>query len=326
MKNYYDILGISKDCNPTDIKKTYRKLSLKYHPDKNPEGADRFKEISEAYNTLGDKDKKNVYDNKLNNPFSGMRGGGPAGGMDDLFNEFFNQTGNQHQHHQQQRQRTRKGTSLRVNITVTFEEAFFGINKNIRYNRRLCSGAICPNCDGKGTIERMVGSTFFRQIVRQECQSCGTSGCFGGGELKDETLDIKLPPGTNNGANYTIASKGNEVYRGVAGDLQVFVNVLSSEELGRVGDNLVYEATINPLDLLLGKKLRIPHPNNDLYATLPPLHNPSMELILRGKGFSNRGGNGDYVIRLNVRFERPLTEDEKILAESLRKKLLNHGM
>ena len=324
MKNYYDILGISKDSNPTDIKKTYRKLSLKYHPDKNPEGGDRFKEISEAYNTLGNTEKKNVYDDKLNNPFSRMQGGGQPGGqpggMDDLFTEFFKQSG----HHQ--RQRTRKGSSLRVSISVTFEEAFFGVNKNIRYNRRTCSGAICPNCDGKGTIERMVGSTFFRQVVRQECQSCGTSGCFGGGELKEEELNIKLPPGTNNGAEYTISSKGNEVYRGVSGDLQVLVNVIPSKELGRLGDNLVCESTINPLDLLLGKKIRVPHPENDLFATLPPLHDPNVDLILRGKGFSNRGGNGDYVVRLNVRCDRHLTEEEKILAESLRKKILNDGV
>lgn len=324
MKNYYDILGISKDSSPEEIKKTYRKLSLKYHPDKNPEGDDKFKEISEAYNTLGDREKKSVYDDKLNSPFSRMQGGGQGGsqggGMEDLFNEFFNKTG----HHQ--RQRTRKGTSLRVNISITFEEAFFGINKNLRYNRRVCSGAICPNCDGKGSIERMVGSTFFRQIVRQECQSCGTSGCFGGGELRDEILDIKLPAGTNNGANYTIASKGNEVYRGVSGDLQVLVNVMASKELGRLGDNLVYEATINPLDLLLGKKIRVPHPENELDATLPPLHNPNAELVLRGKGFNNRGGNGDYIIRLNVRYGRPLTEEEKTLAESLRKKLVTNGV
>ena len=320
MKNYYDILGISKDSPPEEIKKTYRKLSLKYHPDKNPTGADRFKEISEAYNTLGDTGKKMAYDEKLNNPFSRMQGGNP-GDVSDLFNEFFNQHGGQ-----QQRQRTRKGTSLRVNITLSFEEAFFGINKNIRYNRRVCSGAICPNCDGKGVIERMVGSTFFRQVVRQECQSCGTSGCFGGGELQDETLDIKLPPGTNNGANYTIANKGNEVYRGVSGDLQVLVNVLPSKELGRIGDNLIYEATINPLDLLLGKKIRVPHPENDLYATLPSLHNPNNELVIRGKGFWNRGGNGDYMIRLNVKHDRPLTQEEKTLTEILRKKLVNNGM
>ena len=172
----------------------------------------------------------------------------------------------------------------------------------------------------------MVGSTFFRQVVRQECQSCGTSGCFGGGELKEEELNIKLPPGTNNGAEYTISSKGNEVYRGVSGDLQVLVNVIPSKELGRLGDNLVCESTINPLDLLLGKKIRVPHPENDLFATLPPLHDPNVDLILRGKGFSNRGGNGDYVVRLNVRCDRHLTEEEKILAESLRKKILNDGV
>tara|TARA_R110002020_G_scaffold190204_3_gene389701 strand:+ start:7609 stop:8568 length:960 start_codon:yes stop_codon:yes gene_type:complete len=319
MKNYYDILGISKDSPPEEIKKTYRKLSLKYHPDKNPDGADRFKEISEAYNTLGDKSKKTAYDEKLNNPFSGMQGGTPHD-MSDLFNEFFNQSGHQ------PRQRTRKGTSLRVNINMTFEESFFGINKSIRYNRRVCSGAICPNCDGRGSVKRMVGSTFFRQVVMQECQSCGSSGCFGGGELRDETLEITLPPGTNNGANYTIANKGNEVYRGVSGDLQVLVNVLPHKELGRVGENLVYNATINPMDLLLGKKIRVPHPETDLYATLPALHTPDKELVIRGKGFSNRGGNGDYIIRLNVRHSRALTQEEVTLAENLRKKLLNNGV
>ena len=93
---------------------------------------------------------------------------------------------------------------------------------------------------------------------------------------RDEILDIKLPAGTNNGANYTIASKGNEVYRGVSGDLQVLVNVMASKELGRLGDNLVYEATINPLDLLLGKKIRVPTPRERFRRyTLPPLHNPN---------------------------------------------------
>ena len=106
----------------------------------------------------------------------------------------------------------------------------------------------------------------------------------------------------------------------------MIVNVIANKELGRIGDNLVYEATINPIDLLLGRKIRVPHPDTDLYATLPALHNPNNELVLRGKGFWNRGGNGDYIIRLNVKHNRPLTVEQKTLAEALRKKLVSNGM
>jgi molecular chaperone DnaJ len=330
MKNYYEILGVSKDANAAEIKKAYRKLSLKYHPDKNPDGEDRFKEISEAYGVLGDANKKSQYDNKgpsIEDLFGrGFDGASPF----ENFESFFS---NQRQHNVRP-----KGRDLGITISVSVEDIYFGKEKTIKYNRdvlcKVCDGTggswtICNICNGKGAKQYVTGNSFFRNIQTVPCDRCAgkgrtpvnlCSGCMGKETVSvKETLKFKIPLDIRPGQRVNYPSFGNEIKDGITGSVFVGIEIKSDEVFGIRGDDLVYTALINPVDMLLGKVIKIPHFDATLELKIPELVNIRQNYVLNGRGLKKPYGNtGNLIVYLDIENPKYLTDQQKNILENIK--------
>lgn len=303
MKDYYNILEVEENSTPDEIKKSYRRLSKKYHPDVNPDGAEKFKEISEAYETLSDESKRKQYDNRKNNPF------GEGINIDDLFGQFFNR-GN--------RNIRRENKEIRLNIGVV--DSYRGIKKEINYLRNIgcdtCNGSggkkkKCDSCGGSGIHVTRTGNGFFSQILQSMCNTCGGSGeiildackiCNGRGTTtKNEKVSIDIPRFTHNGAIFRLAGYG-DYSNGDYGDLIIFVGITPQDGFERYDDDLVYTYHFD-LESLQNDKIEVPHPDGELSISLPKVFDSSLPLRVRGKGF--KGGRvGDFLIKQVVKFNR----------------------
>lgn len=312
-KNYYEILGVDKNASKDDIKKAYRKLSKQYHPDVNPQGEDKFKEISEAYETLGDDNKRKQYDNP--NPFG--RGGDPFGRYEDLF----------------RRQRPKVRETV-IKVLLTPEESYHGVEKEINYRVNHscdeCSGTggdtkTCDNCQGMGRIQNRFGTGFFTQIVETTCGKCNGTGnmivnpctkCNGAGHTqKFESLKVKIPMGSDSGDFLRIRGKGDFVLNVGHGDLILQVE-LEKTKFEKIGKDLIVSENISPIDMILNKSVIINHPGGDLKINLPQGISTEKPLRVKHKGYMTPNGVGDFYIKLNV-VNKELTTDEK-------QELLNH--
>lgn len=306
MNNYYEILGVSKDATQEDIKKTYRKLALQYHPDKNPEGGDKFREISEAYETLSDTTKRQEYDYKLENPQMGNN----FNNLNDMFNQFFNRRGNNN----------RGVTDKIIEVNVGVLESFRGSNKTINYTRKdkcnTCNGGggdktTCQSCNGHGYFEERVGIGLFTQIRRIMCQTCHGNGftlenkcysCQGHGTTdKMETFSIKLPQNIDDGQMLKIANKG-DYFNNMVGDVILKINLIPEENFEKVGNDLVYNSFFN-LEELQQNEFMVPHPDGNLNVKFPKEFNTQVPLRIKNKGFKTNPV-GDLYIRMNVKFKR----------------------
>ena len=336
-KDYYSILGVDKGIQQDDLKKTYKKLSKQYHPDKKGGDEGRFKEISEAYNVLGDEQKRREYDMGGRNPFGGHPGGhhhgghhGGGPGMDDIFKQFFGG--------QQQQQRVRKGKNLNIPLTVTLEEVFHGSTKTLKYNRNVncvgCGGRggethTCSSCGGRGFIERMVGNAFFRQVQKQQCHICNGKGqivvkacttCNGVGHNKNnETINFKVPTDLQPGQAYAFNNRGDEIPNGQAGDLTIEVVIARHKDFKLHGKDLIYEPNVGIIDMLLGCKIEIPYFDTMLSIDIPQRSDVDSTFNLRGKGMKRvRDYDGNLLIKPKVVMPKSITEDEHRMLESLR--------
>jgi len=339
MKNYYEILGVSKEASQDEIKKQYRKLSKQYHPDINPTGADKFKEIAEAYDVLSDENKRQVFDRggdpNSKNPFGGQGG---FGNMDDFLRNMgfngdpFGSTFNN------QRQQSRVPDTI-IELLVNPVESFLGSKKNLNFviqdECNTCSGAggtrkVCSQCGGQGYITQTVGTGFFRQMVQNPCGGCNTTGyqitnacktCSGKGTLpKQQNVDFNLPVGCDDGDFFRLGMMGNYYYG--AGRGNVVVKVVMTKEGGyeKMGRDLVYNKIMTPLELLLDNTFNIPHPSGDLKVNKPLGLNTEKPLRLKGKGYTIQGVVGDMYVKLHVRNTDEISETTKekirqILAE-----------
>ena len=329
-KDYYKTLNINRNATQDEIKKAFRKLSKTHHPDK---GGDEnvFKELSEAYDTLGDGSKRAEYDNRLNNPFHGRHGGGGPS-MDDIFNQFF---GGRQQNQRQQR----KGRSLNIPLTVTLEDVFFGEIKKLRYNRQVNCGTCrgsggnshpCNMCKGRGFVEKAVGNAFFRQIQRENCPQCNGSGkiivepcgaCGSAGQIKQpKTVDFRIPVDLMTGQVFTIRNHGDEIEGGIPGDLNIQVVIARHPHFKVLDRDLVYDVEIPIIDMLLGTDLEIPHFSGPLKAKIPPLSKVTESFNVRGKGMNSQRGKGDLIIKPQVKIPNSLTKEEEELLMNLKTK------
>ena len=325
-KDYYSILGVDRGISQDDLKKVYKRLSKKHHPDKKGGDEERFKEISEAYNILGDENKRREYDMGGRNPFGGHHGGGP--GMEDIFNQFFGG----------QQQRVRKGKTLNIPLTVTLEEVFYGKSKTLKYNRSVncgdCRGSggetrNCNNCHGKGWTERMAGNAFFRQVQREPCRMCDGKGnivikacdrCGGkGSENKEEIITFKVPLDLQTGQKFGFNSGGNEIPNGQAGDLTIEIVITRHKYFKLQGKDLIYEPKVAILDMILGTKIEIPYFETKLLIDIPPRSDVNSTFNLKGKGMrSLREYDGNLLIKPQVIMPKSITNDENRMLESLR--------
>jgi len=312
MKNYYEILGVSKDSSPEEIKKAYRKLSLQYHPDKNPQGEEKFKEISEAYTILSDVNKKAQYD-RGGTSFEDLFSGG-GGNPFDIFEQMFG-GGNRNPFSQRT---ARRGRDLKINLLLTLEECYFGLKKSIIIKRTTTNNTPCPVCHGNGVIEQVMGMGPFKHINRQGCGSCTGSGFLNGGTVQEEKVDFEVPRGIESGQFMKMKGKGNEVFGGVPGDLIIVVNIKPHPQFKKMNNDLVYELNMSFVDILLGSKVVIPHFEGEVEISTPPLHNFKNALLFTQKGFKDVQGNkGDLYVHLNPKNPLTLNRTEKELLRQL---------
>jgi len=306
MKDYYKILEVEEKSSVDDIKKSYRNLSKKYHPDVNPEGGEKFKEIAEAYEVLSNPEKKAHYDNSKNNPYRGTA-------FEDMFKNMFNQQTN----HRQQRRKSAPDKVIKLQVTPI--ESYRGVEKDVHYIRDnhcpSCNGnggeqQMCTSCNGLGFQIKTFGTGYMVQQIRTACQTCGGRGytlvhrCFqcSGNGTKQSTNDvkIKLPTGVDSGQYLKLDSLG-DFRNGEYGDLVIQIEMVNSGGFEKMNNDLVYNLFLN-LEEVQKDKFIIPHPDGDLSMDAPKTFDSSRPLRLRGKGYSG----GDMYVKLNVKFERPI--------------------
>jgi molecular chaperone DnaJ len=308
MNNYYETLGVSKDATQDEIKKAYRKLSKQYHPDVNPEGGEKFKEISVAYDTIGDETKRAQYDNKMNNPF----GGNGNVSYEDIFNQMF---GNQGNNPFEQKRKSAPDKIIKVQVSPL--ESFKGVDKVIRYMKDnhcdVCSGSggeqqKCGTCGGAGFQIKTFGTGFMVQQIRTACQTCAGRGytlvhrCFNcdGKGIKSTTheITVKLPVGIDDGQYLKLASLG-DFRNGEYGDLVIQISMVNQDGFEKINNDLIYNLFLN-LQEIQDDKFTIPHPNGELVINALAIFDSSKPLRLKGKGFND----GDMYVKLNVKFNR----------------------
>ena len=327
MKDFYSILGVNEKASQEEIKKAYRKLSKQFHPDVNPEGAERFKEIAEAYDTVGTESKRQDYDNKKNNPFGNMFGGsGGSGGMDDLFSMF---NGGFNPFQQQRRQRAPDKV---LNVHVTPSESLLGSKKKINYHKKeqcnVCTGnggkrEQCKTCQGRGVVQQQ--SNFNGQIFLQthDCPACKAQGsilietcftCNGNGYKPTfASIEVDIPRSVDNGNFLRIPNSGDYYNSIGVGDLVVQIKLDPDENFEKIGNELFVNIRVSPEDFILKNEFKIPHPEGELIIKVPvDTLTSEKPLRIRGKGYYVENGRGDLIARIHVnRALSKLTEEDK---------------
>ncbi len=351
-KNYYDILGVSKDASPDDIKSAYRKLAKKYHPDinKEPGAADKFKEVNEAYECLSDPTKKSNYDNygSASGPqgFSGGFGGGAGGfggfgdfsDFGDIFSNIFGGFGGA------TRTQGARGEDLQTQITLSFEEAVFGCTKDINITRvescASCKGTgakngteytQCSECHGTGQVRYTETSMFGRVIRQGPCKKCNGTGkdikekctdCGGNGYKRvSSTISVNIPAGIDDGQVLTMRGKGNCGKRGGEdGDLHIIVKVKEHKVLVRDGFDLSLKVYVPFYTLLLGGEIEIPLPKGTTTLKIPELTQSGTLFKLKGKGikYLNRETYGNLLVTVVAESPKTLSKNDKKMVEALR--------
>ncbi len=342
-KDYYSILGVDKSASADEIKSAYRRLAKKYHPDINPseEAANKFKEINEAYEVLGDDKKRANYDQygSADGPQFGGAGGaggfgdffsGGGGGFSDIFSDIFSAFGGGGAQNQRVME---KGDDIFVNIVLSFEEACFGVEKNITFNKIEkcpdCKGTgakdgkeftVCPDCKGTGRV-RFQQNTMFGTTIREAgCTKCNATGkiikekcstCNGKGYSKiSKTVKVKVPAGIDDGQTIRMRGEGNAPVRdGINGDLNIHVSVSPHKVLVRKGNDIYLDLYIPFTKALLGTKIEIPTLKGPYVLTIPELTPSGTVMRLKNKGVKvlNRDAYGDMLV--SIKAEPPKNMD-----------------
>lgn len=333
MKDYYQILGVARNAGEQEIKKAYRKMAVKYHPDKNPDDAEaeaRFKEISEAYETLSDPQKKAQYDNpRSQNPFSDLFGGrSPFQGTD--FSQFFGGGFGKRE------RPITKGRNINAYVSLTLEEMMTGTQKRVKVNRKIpcdpCKGTgaengnlgECPNCKGVGKINKKIQHAFGEMIMQEDCMVCRGSGtysntlchhCSGNGtKPTEEQIDVNIPRGSVSGVSYMVVGKGDWTKQPCnPGDLIVNVEEYIHPSYVRDGNNLIHERYMTFKEACLGSEIELPSlKGNNFKVKIPPGTSPGKILRLQGKGLPefNGFGFGDILIRTHIKIPTNLTQEQ----------------
>ena len=349
-RDFYDVLGVSKNASPEELKSAYRKLAVKYHPDKNPgdkTSEDKFKEASEAYGILSDKEKKQNYDNFGHAAFEGgggrQSGGfGGFGGADfsDIFEDFFGDFGGGGRS-RGRRNTSNKGSDLRYDLSITLEEAYEGKKQDIKFSTtekcNTCKGNgskpghsadRCTVCGGNGKVRSNQG--FF--TVQQTCPQCAGSGeeitnpcndCNGqGNKQASKKISVTIPKGVDDGTRIRLAGKGEAGSRGGAnGDLYLFINVHSHDLFKRSDENLFFEFPISIADAALGTTIEIPTiDGGKAKIKIPDGTQNGKQFRLKGKGmpYMRGSGNGDLYVQVNTEVPISLNKEQKELLEKFR--------
>jgi len=351
-KDYYEVLGVDRKAGDDEIKKAYRKLAIKYHPDKNnndPASAEKFKEINEAYSTLSDADKRRSYDQFGHD---GPRmGGGGGGGFEDIFSQFGGGFGDFFGGGGGGGQRQRQGNDLRIRMKLTLEEIAHGVEKQIKIKRfvtcQACNGngskngtsiKTCGTCSGSGQVKRVMNTMLGQMVSTQTCPTCNGEGksvtercdkCRGDGRVEaEEYVKVNIPAGVQAGMQLSMTGKGNLPPRGGRpGDLIIVIEEQEHETLKREGNNLVIDYWISFMDATLGTTIEVPTLEGKAKVAVQPGTRSGHILRLKTKGLPelNSRSIGDQLICINVWTPKKVNADEKELLEKLRQ-LSNSNM
>ncbi|WP_072680220.1 molecular chaperone DnaJ [Arcobacter sp. LA11] len=346
--NYYELLEVTKDSDKSTIKKAYRKMAMKYHPDKNPddhEAEEKFKAVNEAYQVLSDDEKRQIYDRygKAGLEGHGQGGGFSGGGFDDLgsiFEEMFSGSGfggfggNS-------RRRERKSYNynldIAIEIEVEFNEAIFGCKKEIKYPHKSackdCKGtgakngklSTCTHCNGQGQVHMRQGFMTFAQT----CPHCEGSGqaasskcktCTGSGykETK-EKFEVNIPEGVNNGNRIRVSNKGNTAPDGTRGDLYLQIRVKEDSHFVRHDDDIYIEVPIFFTQVALGASIKIPGLRGELNLKIPAGTKDKEQFKFHGEGVTSvQGyGKGDLIVQIKIKYPKSLNNEQTELLEKL---------
>jgi molecular chaperone DnaJ len=343
-RDFYDVLGIERSASPEEIKKAFRRLAMQYHPDRNkePGAEDRFKEINQAYEVLSDPEKRAAYDRFGHAAVGGAPGqagfeGFNFGGFGDIFDAFFGGTATR------QRRGPARGADLRINLALTFEEAVFGVEKQIEVMRNetcnVCSGVgsepgskpeRCPTCNGTGEVRRSQQSIFGQFVNVSPCERCRGEGriikdpcheCRGSGRLRrPRTLSVRIPAGVDAGSQIRLSGEGDAgALGGGPGNLYVLLNVRPHPIFKRDEDDILYELGINYPQAALGAEVKVPTLDGDVVLKIPPGTQSDKVIVLRERGVPHlRGaGRGDQLVRVRVVTPTNLTPDQRKLLQQL---------
>ena len=349
-RDYYEVLGVQKGASKDEIKKAYRKLALKYHPDRNPDNAEaesKFKEASEAAEILLDENKKARYDQFGHAGVDGQSGfgaggfgaGGDFGDLGDIFGDIFGDIlGGGRRRGGGRRSRGRPGNDLQMAVSISFEEAAFGIEKNITVNRfatcGTCDGSgsktgkmsTCGTCQGMGEVRRQQG--FF--TVASTCPTCSGTGqvvsdpcdtCRGEGRSRKKTdLSVKIPPGIDHGQRLKLSGEGDSGSQGgMNGDLYVVVDVKDHEIFERDGQDVHCVVPISFSQAALGSEIEVPTLDGRVQVSIPEGTQSGKKMRLKGKGIQRLGGYGvgDQILTIHVETPTRLSSQQKDLFEQL---------
>lgn len=345
MKDYYEILNVSRDASQDEIKSSFRKLAKKYHPDLNPndkEAEQRFKEINEAYEVLGDPEKRKRYDMFGESGVNGQGGfSQDFTGFGDIFDDIFDIFGGGFGRTTSgaRRQGPVRGADIRYDLELEFNEAVFGVEKEIMVKKsETCSNCrgsgvkpgsskeTCKKCNGTGEV-RYAQQTAFGQFVRvATCDACNGTGeiikekcpvCKGSGkEVRRKKIKVKVPAGVDNGSIISIRGEGEAGSRGGSpGDLFVYISVKEHEIFKRKGNNIYFTVPISFADAALGAEIEIPTLEGKIKYTIPEGTQTGTEFRLKNMGVPNvKGiGRGDLYFKVVVQVPKKLTEKQKQL-------------
>lgn len=352
-RDYYEVLGVDRNATADEIKKAYRSLAFKYHPDKNPgntEAEEKFKEAAEAYSVLSDEAKRQRYDQFGHAGSGAGAGAGGFGGgftMEDIFSQFgdifggsafgdiFGGGGSP---------RRRKGTDLRIKLKLNLREIANGVEKKIKVKRYVacnaCSGngskggnslTNCTTCNGSGQVRKVVNTIMGQMVSTSTCPTCNGEGkqvkerceaCAGEGRLmQDDMITLNIPAGVGEGMQLSMSGKGNAPVRGgVPGDLLIVIDEEEDEFLKRDGNNVVYDLHLNFADAALGTTLEIPTIDGRARINIEAGTQGGKILRLKGKGIKDINGytRGDQLVHVNVWTPQQLTSEERAILEKLR--------
>lgn len=344
-RDYYEILGVDRSAGTDEIKKAYRKIALKYHPDKNPDdptSEEKFKEAAEAYEVLSNQEKRQRYDQFGHAGVNGGRGFSGGGmSMDDIFSQFGDIFGGHNPFESffggatGRHSTRRRGSNLRIKLKLTLEEIVNGVEKKIKVKRRVAAKGVtfknCSTCHGTGQVRKVVNTMLGQMVSTNTCPVCHGNGQVidqrppgvgpDGLDVSEEVIPVNIPGGVSDGMQLSMSGKGNESPGGgMPGDLLIVIEEIEHETLKREGNNIVYDLYVSFIDAALGAELEVPVVNGAVKIKLEPGTQSGKILRLKGKGIKdiNGYGRGDQLIHVNVWTPKQLTREEKDKLESLR--------
>ena len=357
-RDYYEVLGLQKGASEDEIKKAFRKMAMKYHPDRNAE--EKFKEVNEAYSILSDPDKKNKYDRFGHagvDPNAGFGGGAGfggfgggfsgTGGFEDIFDMFGGMFGGGYGQNTRRRNGPMKGRDVQKAVTVTFEEAAFGVKKQIKLNKYVecstCHGSgaapgtskkTCPHCNGSGQVYTTQRTPLGQFQSVSTCQHCGGMGeiietpcetCGGTGRVrKDVTISVDIPAGVDNDSVGSIKGQGEPgTNGGPAGDLYIVISVKPHKLFNRRGNDLYLDIPITFAQASLGDDITVPTLSEKVTYKIPAGTQPDTTFRLKGKGIANvrTGRPGDLYVKVKLEIPTKLSGKQKKAIEEMNKAL-----